>query len=128
MAQSEIFNKAKNPLMLQTKFEEIQVYTHDTLVQFPKRERFLLCAEINSAVDEAMHLIIRMKLRYFKKTTLQDIDVEIDYLRTLVREADALKYISHGKLNEWMSHLDEAGCILGGLVKYYSAKAKEKTA
>ena len=43
-------------------------------MQFPKKERFLLCAEIKTAVDVTMHNIIRMKLKYYKKTTLQDIE------------------------------------------------------
>lgn len=123
MAQHTNFDKAKNPLILQTKFEEIQHYTHEALMQFPKKERFLLCAEIKTAVDVTMHNIIRMKLKYYKKTTLQDIDVEIDYLRTLVREANSFGYISHGKLGEWVGHLDEAGRILGGLVRLYKDKA-----
>ena len=120
------FDRARNPLILQTKFEEIQQYTHNALMQFPKKERFLLCVEIKNAVDETMHNIIRLRLKFFKKTTLQDIDIEVEYLRTLVREANTFGYISNGKLGEWMRSLDEAGRIIGGLVKYYKEKAAKK--
>lgn len=120
------FERARNPLMLQTKFETIQTYTHDALFQFPKKERYLLCAQIQQAVEAAMHEIIRFKLKYYKKTSLQDIDIEIDYLRTLVREAHNHGYISTGKRAEWIGHLDEAGRIVGGLRKFYTEKAKEK--
>lgn len=122
-----MFDNARNPLILQTKFEEIQAYTHDALFQFPKKERFLLCAQIREAVSAAMHEIIRFRMKYYKKTSLQDIDIEIEYLRTLVRQAHKQRYISTGKRMEWVGHLDEAGRIVGGLKKYYQEKAaKEK--
>ena len=118
-SRADRFDNARSPLILQAKFEDIQRYTHDALFQFPKRERYLLCAQIQRAVDDTMHLIIRFKLKYYKKTTLQDIDVEIDYLRTLVRMAHIAGYISTGKRGEWVDHLNEAGRIVGGLQKYY---------
>ena len=68
-----MFDNAKNPLILQTKFEDFQRYTHEALFQFPKKERFLLCGQIQTATDEAMQLIIRFRLKYYKKTTLEDI-------------------------------------------------------
>lgn len=71
-----------------------------------------------------MHHIIRMKKKYYKKTTLQDIDVGIDYLRTLVRHANYAGYISVGKRGEWIGHLDEAGRIVGGLQKAFRDKPK----
>lgn len=68
-----MFDNAKNPLILQTKFEDFQRYTHEALFQFPKKERFLLCGQIQTATDEAMQLIIRFRLKYYKKTTLEDV-------------------------------------------------------
>lgn len=70
-----------------------------------------------------MHHIIRMKKHYYKKSTLQDIDVEIDYLRTLIRHAQHAGYISAGKRGDWIANIDEAGRIVGGLQRYYKEKA-----
>lgn len=122
--RSVLFDEAKSPLILQTKFEDIQAYTHRALFQFPKAERFLLCAQIKEAVAEAMHEIIRFRMKYYKKSSLQEIDIEIEYLRTLVREAHTLGYISTGRRMEWIEHLNEAGRILGGLKRYYDNKEK----
>ena len=35
-----MFDNAKNPLILQTKFEDFQRYTHEALFQFPKKRAF----------------------------------------------------------------------------------------
>ena len=119
-----MFDNAKNPLILQTKFEDFQRYTHEALFQFPKKERFLLCGQIQTATDEAMQLIIRFRLKYYEKTTLEDIDIKVGFLRTLVREAHFFQYISTGKLGEWIGQLDEIGRIIGGLKKFYSEQGK----
>lgn len=122
--RSELFDGAKSPLILQTKFEDIQAYSHNALFQFPKKERFLLCAQIQQSMDKALHEIIRFRMRYYKKTSLQEIDIEIEYLRTLVRQAHNFGYISTGRRMEWIEHLNEAGRILGGLKRYYENKDK----
>lgn len=117
---------ADDPLILLTKMEEIMQYTHIALRQFPKAERFLLCAEIKNCVDEVVHHVIRMKKKYYKKTTLQDIDIELEYLRILIRSAAAYEYINNQRRHVWIGHIDEAGRILGGLIKHYANVPQEK--
>ena len=90
-------------------------------MQFPKTEKYKLAEQMENTMAELMHLTIRMKKKYHKKTTLQDIDVEVDYMRSMVKMCDNLKYISHGKMNEWLMSIDEAGKIVGGLIKHFSA-------
>jgi len=97
-------------------------YSHNKMLQFPKSEKYRLCSDIKECLSTALHETIRMQKKYYKKTTLQDIDVEIEYLRTLVRASYAYRYISSGTLGEWMHHVDEAGCILGGLIKHFATK------
>lgn len=106
--------------MLRTKLNELIRYTHIALEQFPKREKYQLCADIKNSLYTATRLTIQMERRYYKKTTLQDIDIEIDFLRILVRLAYQLGYISIGHLEVWMTQVDEAGKILGGLIKYFN--------
>ena len=111
---------ARQPLMLRVKLEELAKYTHVALQQFPKRERFIICADIKETIYEALQLTIRMERRYHKKTTLQDIDVSIDFLRVLIRESCSLGYISPNHLADWMKQVDECGMILGGLMKHFA--------
>jgi len=110
-----------NPSILRAKLNELIRYTHIALQQFPKKEKYQLCADIKNSLYQATRLTIQMERRYYKKTTLQDIDIEIDFLRTLVRLSYELKYISVGHLQAWMEQVDEAGKILGGLIKYFSS-------
>lgn len=117
--RAERFEMTHNPSMLRTKLNELIRYTHIALEQFPKREKYQLCADIKNSLYTATRLTIQMERRYYKKTTLQDIDVEIDFLRTLVRLSYQLGYISAGHLQAWMEQVDEAGKILGGLIKYF---------
>ena len=118
--RAQTFAHAHNPLILRTKLTELAEYSHIARQLFPKRERFILCADIKNAVFDALKLTIRMERRYHKKTTLPDIDVEIDFLRVLIRESCNLGYITPSHSRDWMRHVDECGAILGGLMKYFN--------
>lgn len=120
-------DNARNPLMLRTKWEEVQMYSHNALLQFPRKERYLLCAQIETAVENTMLEIIRFEHKTYKKDTLQKIDIGLDYLRTLIRESRNYGYISTHTLGVWTGHVDEAGRILGGLVRFYRARAAQRS-
>lgn len=111
---------ARQPLILRTKLEELARYSHIALQQFPKRERFILCADIKETIYGLLKLTIRAERQYYKKTTLQDLDINLDFLRVLIREACSLGYISPGHLASWMQQIDECGMILGGLIKHFN--------
>lgn len=109
--------------MLRTKMEEVQAYSHNALFQFPRKERYLLCAQIERVIEDTMLEIIRFEHKTYKKETLQKIDIGLDYLRTLIRESNRYGYISVHTLGVWTQHVDEAGRILGGLLKFYRERA-----
>lgn len=67
-------------------------------------------------------LVSRCKKRYFKKTTLEDMDVELDVLRELVAESYESAYINVHKYEVWSRLLNEIGKMVGGWIKSISSR------
>jgi hypothetical protein len=74
-------------LLILTKIEELDAYSHIVMIQFPKKEQFVLCASIRNTLTEIIKLTVRAGKKYYKKTTLENLDIEIEYLRSLIRKA-----------------------------------------
>jgi hypothetical protein len=102
---------------LMEKLEELATYGHIALLQFPKTEKFLLCSEIRKTLDAIIRGVVTAWKKFHKKTTLNDIDVEVEMLRVLVRRAWRLKYINNHRFETWARHIDETGRMLGGWIK-----------
>ncbi|WP_196590609.1 diversity-generating retroelement protein Avd [Pectinatus frisingensis] len=107
---------ALDDLIILSKLEELDAYSDKKLLQYPKYERFVLCAEIRKTLLEIMHLTIRAAKRYYKKTTLQELDIEIDYLRRLIRKSKAMQYIDYHTHEVWVEKVDEIGRMAGGWI------------
>ena len=45
------------------------------------------------------------------------MDIEVEYLRTLIRKSHALGYINIHRYEVWISHVNEIGKIVGGWMK-----------
>lgn len=56
-------------------------YGYIALRQFPKFEKHVLAAEMRQAMWGILRLIVVCNKRYHKKTTLQELDAELDLLR-----------------------------------------------
>lgn len=80
-------------LKIRLKAEEMTQYGYAALHQFPKAERFVMSADIRQSMYEIIRLIVITNKRYHKKTTLQDLDAELDFLRSLVRMAMQMKFL-----------------------------------
>ena len=105
-----------------SKLEELDQYAHLSVAQFPKSERHVLAADIRRETNELIRLTVRCAKRYHKKTTLQDLDIELECLRCLVRKAHALGYCSAHRLEVWTKHIDEVGRMVGAWIKAASTQ------
>lgn len=92
-------------------------YGYVALRQFPKSERHVLSQEIRQSLWRLLRLIVVCNRRYYKKTTLQDLDAELDLLRSQVRMAQSLGYLPFKKYEVWSRMLDEIGRMVGGWMK-----------
>lgn len=104
--------------ILQKTYDMI-IYGNICLRQFPKSERYALASDIKQSMYTLLRLIIAANKRYYKKTSLQEIDVELEALRTLIRlSADSeFKFLTLKKYENWSRMLAEIGKMLGGWMK-----------
>ena len=76
-ASGEERKETADKLMIRQKTTDMMIYAYPVLAQFPKSEKFSLCVDIKHVMDQMLELIIAAEKKYFKKTTLQDLDIEI---------------------------------------------------
>lgn len=98
--------------------DRLDVYSHKALMQFPKYERFLLCAEIRSSLSAIERLVITAWLRFHKQSTFRDLDIEKEVLKRWVVKSRRLGYITPGRSAEWIDIIDTLGRQIGGWIKH----------
>ncbi len=134
------------PFYLKTKIEDMMKYGKKAVASFPRRER-QTADEIRKTMLEMYRLTIQIERKYYKKTTLQELDVSLDVLRHLVRLAADKDYYddmvakrdSSGRIVKdnngkavkvkmqpplppkkyqvWCGFLEEIGKMIGGYMK-----------
>ncbi len=104
-------------LKIEVKIFDMMKYGYKALVQFPKSEKFALAADIKHCMDTMLERCIEAKLKYYKKTTLQDLDVENYKLRAYLRLAHEMGYLAPKKYEVWSAQSVEIGKMLGGWLK-----------
>lgn len=107
--------------ILQKVFDMIQ-YAYPALAQYPKSEKFSLVTDIKHILDEMLELTIEAQKKYFKKTTLQELDVTIAKLKAYLRLSFILKFLPTKKYEVWSSMVVEIGKMLGGWLKTVNQK------
>lgn len=110
----------QNDLLIRQKCEAMIEYGHAAVRQFPKMERHVLGAEMRRTMWAVLRLIVICNKRYHKKTTLQELDGELDLLRSQVRIAMSMGYLDFKKYEHWARLNDEIGRMLGGWVKAFA--------
>ena len=106
-------------LQILQKTYDMILYSQNALQQFPKHEKHVLATEIRQTMNNLLTLIITANKKYYKKTTLQEIDVELEKLRFFVRLSKDMKYIDIKKYEVWSRLLTEIGRMLGGWMKTF---------
>jgi len=109
-------------LIIKQKHEDMMKYGYICLRQFPKSERHTLSAEIRQTMYEIDRLILRAQKRYFKKNTLQDLDIEIAHLLSKIRLAKELEFLPFKKYENWSKMVVELGKMVGGWIKSQNDK------
>lgn len=104
-------------LRIAQKIEEMLRYGYQAVQHFPKSERHVLSQELRLGMWRILRLAVTCGKRYHKKTTLQDLDVEIELLRRQLRLCRELGVLPFKKYEIWTRHLDEVGRMAGAWMK-----------
>lgn len=107
----------KDDLKILQKCYDMIEYGYIALRQYPKSEKHTLAAETKRSMYSLLGLIIRANKKYYKKTTLQDIDIELENLRYLIRLGNGLGFLPFKQYENWSRKLNELGKMLGGWFK-----------
>ena len=115
--------RGSEPLAIERKVYEMIEYGYICLRRFPNSEKHTLAAEIKACMYSMLRFVIRARRQYYKKTTLQDMDIENHTLMTLVRLAKDLTFLPFKQYELWVVKLVEIGRMVGGWIKHQSAQS-----
>lgn len=109
-------------LYIKTKVEDMIAYGNICLKQYPKHERYALAQEIRLCMYHILGIVIETNHKRYKKTTLTELDIEVDKLRTYLRLSARpdVKYLSVDKYGNWAKMVDEIGRMVGGWIQSVS--------
>ena len=115
--------------ILNRKYMEMIKLLNVYLNHFPKFEKYALCSNIRNTAYGVYDLITECQKRYFKKTSLVNLDIEHEKLRMQIYLANELGYFNFkdGRKDEKISGvkrylaiskvIDEIGKIIGAWIK-----------
>ena len=131
--QEEKKHNGNDIFHIKEKIYEMILYGNPQLKDFPKTERYVLAGDIRKTMYTMLEMAVRLEKKYHKKTTLQDLDIEVDVLRNLLRLAKDPNLYPNQKpcLNfhtweVWMRKVDEIGRMIGQPDKTLSASLMRK--
>lgn len=89
--------------------------------------------DIRKTMYTMLEMAVRLEKKYHKKTTLQDLDIEVDVLRNLLRLAKDPNLYPNQKpcldfhtWEVWMRKVDEIGRMIGGYTEWVNGREKQK--
>lgn len=111
------------PFLLKEKIGDMMKYGRPLTMQFGRRNRDL-ADDIRACMLRMYHLAVELEKKYYRKTTTQELDVELEWLRHLVRLAADKDYygdkfappLSTHQYEVWARLNNEIGCLIGGYI------------
>lgn len=106
------------------KVQDLMEYSYPILNQFPKAEKFSFAQDIRHCMNQLLEYTIEEDKKYYKKTTIENMDVENEKLKIYIRVAFKLRYIDKHRYGVWEAKVVEIGKMIGGLLKSVSNRPK----
>lgn len=92
-------------------------YLYTSFVKYPRSEKLGLVADYKKCLFQFLILIITAQKKYFKKTTLQDADVQLELLRMFNDLSYDMKFVDEKRYILVSEKLCEIGRLLGGWIR-----------
>ena len=112
-------------LKILQKIMDMMEYAYPALAQYPKGEKFALVTDIKRCMDAMLERCIEAQKHYYKRNTLQQLDVEIMKLRAYLRLSHTLRFLPRKKYEVWSGLVVEIGKMLGGWLKSVNGQPKD---
>lgn len=116
-------NATQEDFKMKNKVYEMLLYVYPALEQFSKGDR-KLADHIRETIISVFELVIHLENKHYKKTTLGELDDQLDVLRHLVRLAadpqlhpDKKPCLPMRKYEILSRKINEIGCMIGGYYK-----------
>lgn len=117
-------NSTTEDFKTKNKVYEMILYASPALEQFPKSQKYTLANDIRQTMYNILRLVVALENKHYKKTTLGELDNEVDVLRHLVRLAADPELMQNKKpclplrKYEILSRkINEIGRMIGGYYK-----------
>ncbi|MCD6500394.1 diversity-generating retroelement protein Avd [bacterium] len=95
---------------------KVLIWSFQKVNTFPKSQRFILGQRIENSILQCLELIIKAnntKDKNLKSQLLQDLNTELEVLRSLWRVAVEIRFLSFKSFEFIISKIDEIGKMVG---------------
>ena len=124
MQSEKLTESTYEPFRLKEKIGEMIQYGRPLTKRFPRKDRDL-SDDIKEAMLNMYHLAVELEKKYYRKTTAQELDVELEWLRHLIRMAASKEMagekfsppLSVHQYEVWSRYNEEIGRLLGKYIK-----------
>ena len=106
----------RNGLIILQKTKDLMQYLYTSWVKYPKSEKPGFVADYKKILLEFLKYIITAQKKYYKKTTLQDADIQLELLRLFNDLSYDLKFIDEKRYLLISDRLCEIGRLQPGNV------------
>ncbi|NLA08279.1 MAG: diversity-generating retroelement protein Avd [Parcubacteria group bacterium] len=96
------------------------LWLHPVVNKFPKSQRFVLGQQIENELLEIIKDIILANSERNKTEILKRINIRLDTLRTLIRLAKDLRFLSIKQYGDAAVKMNEIGKLLNGWMKRFA--------
>jgi four helix bundle protein len=107
-------------LIIYQKTYDFMLWLHPVVNKFPKSQRFVLGQQIENELLEIIKDIILANSERNKTEILKRINIRLDTLRTLIRLAKDLRFLSIKQYGDAAVKMNEIGKLLNGWMKRFA--------